>query len=464
MSSRTSRWPVRPRAAGVIPLGALCLAACDTDRPTSPTSSPAVSIASSASLSTVVRELAAQRGIGPLPAPPRVRRPLVLLGRALAFDRILSGTRDISCMTCHVPAFGTGDGKSLSIGQGGIGLGPTRSHPQGVFIPRNAPPLFNLGALRRLFWDGRVEVDAQGEFRTPADAQLTPEMTRVFEFGPASALALFPVTNRLEMRGSSGNELAEIPDGDFTGIWKGLMARLGKIPEYRALFEAAYPGTRFEDMTFAHASNAIGGFLVDQFTFRNSPWDRFLAGRDDALTPQQLDGAQTFLTLKCSVCHNGATFSDQEFHDVAVAQIGPGQGNGPTGHDDFGRMNVTGRAADLYRFRTTPLRNVQLTGPYGHDGAIVDLRAFVEHYSESDRKLLAFDPTQLEAPLRGTLVPNAIDVLAQRDTLLQGVVLSQELVDKLMDYMRALTDDAARDLRRVVPQRVPSGLPVDRAP
>jgi cytochrome c peroxidase len=217
-------------------------------------------------------------------------------------------------------------------------------------------------------------------------------------------------------------------------------------------------------MTFAHASNAIGGFIVDQLTLGGSPWDRFLAGDDGALTPRQLDGAKTFLTLKCSICHNGATFSDQEFHDVAVAQIGPGQGNGPTGHDDFGRMNVTGRAADLYRFRTTPLRNVELTGPYGHDGAIVDLRAFVEHYSESDRKLLAFDPTQLEAPLRGTLVPNAIDVLAQRDTLLEGVVLSQELVDKLTDYMRALTDDAARDLRRVVPQRVPSGLPVDRAP
>ncbi len=62
------------------------------------------------------------------------------------------------------------------------------------------------------------------------------------------------------------------------------MERLGAIPEYRQMFEAAYPGTQFAHMTFAHASNAIAGFLIDQFAFNDSPWDRFLAGDDDALT------------------------------------------------------------------------------------------------------------------------------------------------------------------------------------
>jgi hypothetical protein len=33
-------------------------------------------------------------------------------------------------------------------------------------------------------------------------------------------------------------------------------------------------------------------------------------------------------------------------------------------------------------------------------------------------------------------------------------------VDKLMSYMSALTDDDARNLARLVPDRVPSGLPV----
>ena len=437
--------------------------ACDAPSSTAPVrpTTPA-RVVSSISDADLVRQLAAARGVVPLPPAPYVRPALAHLGQALAFDKILSGTRDISCMTCHLPGFATGDDRSLSIGQGGVGLGPTRSHPGGVFIPRNAPALFNMGAMRHLFWDGRVAVDAGGTIHTPAGGQLTPEMTRVFEFGAISALPMFPVTNRDEMRGYAGNELATVPDADLTAIWAGIMKRLGAIPEYRGLFQAAYPGTKFGDMTFAYASNAIAAFIVDQLTFNNTPWDQFLAGRDDALTTGQLDGAKTFLTLKCSICHNGSTFSDEQFHNVAIAQIGPGVGDGASRRDDFGRMRVTGAADDRYRFRTSPLRNVELTGPYGHDGAITSLRAFVEHYSESDTKLLGYDPSQLEPALRGTALDNAAAILAQRDTLLSGVVFSPEIADKLMQYMSALTDDRARNLSRVVPVRVPSGLRVDR--
>ena len=436
---------------------------CDAPRPTAPRRvTPNGGVSASMSDAQLVRQLAAAREIVPLPPTPLVRPALSRLGQALAFDKILSGTRDISCMTCHLPAFGTGDDRSLSIGQGGVGLGPTRSHPGGVFIPRNAPALFNMSAMRHLFWDGRVEVDGGGAFHTPAGGQLTPEMRRVFEFGAISALPMFPVTNRDEMRGYTGNELAEIPDTALDAVWAGIMKRLGTIPEYRGLFQAAYPGTKFSDMTFAHASNAIAGFIVDRLTFNDTPWDRFLAGRDDALTSGQLEGAKTFLTLKCSICHNGSTFSDEQFHDVAVAQIGPGVGDGTSRRDDFGRMRVTGAVGDRYRFRTSPLRNVELTGPYGHDGSITSLRAFVDHYSESDKKLVAYDPSQLEPSLRGTALDNAAAILAQRDTLLDGVVLTAEIADKLMQYMSALTDDRARNLSRVVPVRVPSGLRIDR--
>ena len=453
----------RAALAGAI----LALAAC-SDRPA--TTAPATADLSrhgpahpvDEATVRAVRLLAAEKGVVPLPRSRRVRRPLVRLGQALAFDPILSGNRNIACTTCHLPAFATGDDRSLSIGEGGLGLGAARAHPGGTFIPRNAPPLFNLGERKRLFWDGRVEVDAAGTVHTPAGAQLTPQMQRVFEFGAISALAMFPVTSRTEMRGQSGNELAAIPDDDLTAIWAGLMHRLGAVPRYRAMFRAAYPHQRFEELTFAHASNAIAGFLVDELSFDNSPWDRFLAGNDRALTARQLQGAKTFLSLRCVSCHTGATFSDDEFHNVALAQFGPGQGNGPSLRDDFGRMNVTGRAEDLYRFRTPPLRNVELTGPYGHDGAVRSLRAFIEHYSESDLKLRSFDPHDLEPALRGTVLTNAEEVLAARDPLLAGVVLSPEVVDDLMAYMEALTDDRARHLSRIVPRRVPSGLPLDR--
>ena len=416
-----------------------------------------------AALSAEVRVLASGRGIGPLPVTVKPRQPLVRLGQMLAFDKVLSGNRDISCMSCHVPRFGTGDGKSLSVGTGSSGLGPDRTHPAGVFIPRNAPPLYNLDAMRTLFWDGRVELDAHGNFRTPAGAQLTSEMTGVLEFGAASALGLFPVTNRAEMRGEIGsNELAALADDDFTGIWQSLMTRLGQIPEYRAMFEAAYPTTKFGNMTFAHASNAMAAFFIAELNFNNTPWDRFLAGDNQALSEKQLVGAKTFMTSRCSICHRGVTFSNQNFHNVAVAQIGPGQGNGIGGRDDFGRFNVTGSAGDLYRFRTTPLRNVELTGPFGHDGAFVSLREFIEHYSESDLKLQAFDPTSLESGLRSTLLANVADILATRDPLMNGIVLTDEMVDQLMDYMSALTDPDARTAKHAAPARVPSGLPVDQ--
>jgi cytochrome c peroxidase len=444
---------------------ALLLSGCTDQQPTAPASlSPSAArdqiSASDITTPRLVRMLAAQRGIGRLEDPRFVRPALVQLGQALMFDPILSGNHDVSCSTCHLPAFATGDGRSLSIGAGGTGLGPSRTHPQGVFIARNAPAVFDIAELQHMFWDGRVEVNRRGQFHTPAATQLTPAMTRVFEFGAISAQPMFPVTSRAEMRGQSGNELTQIPDDNYAAIWAGLMRRLGSIPEYRRMFEDAYPGKRFDKMNFAYASNAIAGFLVAKLTLNNSPWDQFLAGRDRALTSQQLEGARSFLTLKCSICHNGPTFSDDKFHDVAVAQIGPGEGEGLQSRDDFGRMNVTGDPADQYKFRTTPLRNVELTGPYGHDGSIATLQGFIEHYSESDVKLNTFDPSDLEPALRNTLLDNKAGVLAQRDTLLNGVVLTPELVDNLVAYMRALTDPAARNLSRLAPRRVPSGLPV----
>ena len=420
-------------------------------------------------LAAEVRQLTAGRGITALGRPPRVRPALVRLGRALAFDKILSGNRDISCMTCHLASLATGDFRSLSIGQGATGLGATRVHPGEVFIPRNAPPLFNLFALKPLFWDGRIFQDGAG-LHTPAGAAITPAMQGVFELGTVSILPLFPVTNREEMRAASGNELALISDDHPEQIWEALMKRLGKIREYRRMFEQAYPGQRFERMTFAHASNAIGGFFVSRLAFNNSPWDQFLAGNNRAMTMVQLQGAKNFMSARCSICHNGPALTDNLFHNVALAQFGPGEGDGAGGRDDFGRERVTGNPAERYAFRTPALRNVELTAPYGHDGAYFDLRAFVDHYSESHLKLEKFlglpvDPnvSLLEPLLRNTLLPTKNEILATRDPLLTGVFFTPQVVDEVTEFMKALTDPAARNLQRIVPNRVPSGLPVDGA-
>jgi cytochrome c peroxidase len=452
-----------------IPMWAACAAlvlygcAEDDGTTTGPDNQPSVSLSRSEmkALAAEVRQLTAGRGITPLERPAPVRAPLVRLGEALAFDKELSGNRDISCMTCHLPQEGTGDGRSLAIGQGATGLGADRVHPTGAFIPRNAPPLFNLFAMRHLFWDGRVNRDESSLFHTPAGAAVTPDMIQVFEFGSLSALGLFPVVSREEMRADAGNELALISDDHPEQVWQALMVRLGRIPEYRRLFEAAYPGRRFDQMTFAHASNAIAGFLVEKLAFNNSPWDRFLRGNDAAMTPVQLQGAKNFMSARCSVCHNGATLSDDRFHNVAVIQFGPGKGDGPDFRDDFGRFRETGIEADRYAFRTPPLRNVELTAPYGHNGAFFDLREFVDHYSESDVKLMNFTLSPREPLLQNTALNTRAEILLTRDILLDGVFFPPQVVDEVTEFMKALTDPAARNLQRIVPGRVPSGLPVD---
>src|SRR3954463_1192610 len=70
---------------------------------------------------------------------------LVELGRALFFEKALSGNRDVSCATCHNPPSASGDAQPLAIGTGakvsaaGVrSLGANRQ-----FTPRNAPGLFN---------------------------------------------------------------------------------------------------------------------------------------------------------------------------------------------------------------------------------------------------------------------------------------------------------------------------------
>jgi cytochrome c peroxidase len=436
---------------------------CGEDSATAPDTgaAPGMSKSEKNALAAEVRQLTAGRGITALGQPQKVRPALVRLGQALVFDKILSGNHDISCMTCHLPSLATGDARSLSIGQGATGLGVSRVHPDNLFIPRNAPAAFNLFALQPLFWDGRVSEDEFGILHTPAGPALTPGMRAVFEFGTLSALPLFPVVSREEMRAFGGNELAAIGDEHPEQVWQALMVRLGGIPEYRRMFEQAYKGQRFDQMTFAHASNAIAGFLIAELAFNNSPWDVFLAGNDKAMTTIQLQGAKNFMSARCSICHNGPALTDNKFHNVAVAQLGPGKGVGLENRDDFGRALVTGNSADLYAFRTPPLRNVELTAPYGHDGAIIDLREFIDHYSKSHEKLQTYDRMQLEPLLQNTVLGNVAAILSTRDILLSGVEFTPQIVDEVTEFMKALTDPAARNLQNIVPKRVPSGLPVD---
>lgn len=482
-------------------------------------------------LAAGVRSQFAARGIVPITAPSiggtQARRDaLVALGQALVFDKILSDNHDVSCMTCHPPAVGGDDDRTLSMGVGGTGLGASRTG--GRDIPRNAPSIFNLHLMKSLFWDGRVELLPDGTYRTPAGPQLTPAMTQVFELGALSTIGLFPVTNRDEMRDHAPDgrfdDLVNVADGDFTGTWNALMARLRAIPKYRQMFSDAYPSwpgtaaTRIDTMTFAHASNAMAAFMAAKFVSKDSPWDNFVAGDNNAfrivqeITSQSgpvitersvFRGATRFLQT-CANCHNGPLLSDGRFHNTALAQLGPGQGDGGT-TDDFGRARVTGagdpdarcgntgtNASCRYAFRTTPLRNVLLTAPYGHAGEIgrfgndpsfsvdvhndlEDLRAFVAHYAVNPAENLRhYDVNQVDPRFRSTMIPTLDTIIANIDPLFtNGSPVTLADVDPITAFMAANTSltllgaggtsgtSARFALCGVIPASVPSGLPLD---
>lgn len=124
---------------------------------------------------------------------------------------------------------------------------------------------------------------------------------------------------------------------------------------------------------------------------------------------------------------------------------------------------MSGAASDRYLFRTPPLRNVELTGPWMHDGAYTTLAAAVRHYLDPQHSLTAFDAAGLRAELRDSYLDDPSTLQAMLQTLdstpREPAPLSDAQVDDLAAFLRAMTDPAA-DLGAVVPASVPSGLPV----
>jgi len=400
----------------------------------------------------------------------------VELGRLLFFDKLLSGNRNISCATCHHSLTDTGDGLSLGVGEGGRGLGITRdtgSDSDAIHerIPRNAPPVFNLGAreFRRMFHDGRVEVDDSqpSGFRSPAGNDLPLGLDNVL-----AAQATFPVTSTAEMAGQgTENEVAIAAEaGNLPDVWELLAARLRANQIYVDLFQAAFADVdNAGDITFAHAANAIAAFENKAWRADNSPYDRHLRKEPNAISLSARKGMKLFSgKAGCAECHGGRFQTDHEFHAMAMPQIGPGKGDGSEGLEDFGREQVTGDPVHRYTFRTPTLRNVTMTGPWGHDGAYDDLRLMVRHMLDPGDSLYSYDPDQAVLPYRSDLDEIDFELLEDPEVMAavadacdrEPVTLSEGEIDQLMDFLWVLTDPASVDMRDDVPESVPSRLPL----
>ncbi len=448
---------------------------------------------------TEFRKVLAEQGVTPLEPKPEIPRAKVELGQALFFDPVLGGNRDVSCSTCHHPQTGTADGRSRAVGtQAYVSKG--KRLPNGLslidipgsdpvlagfnlnraghpFTPRNSPEVFNRGdsEWENMFWDGRVHRTEDGRFavhqgrlaKSPGSYQVV--MPKIVE-NLLAAQAMMPVLSDDEMRGTKGqtdvsgthNEVGEVLGQNEEEIWTKLLMRVLGIPTYVDMFAAAYPDIPREELHFAHAANAIAAFEIDAFTLLDSPWDRFLAGDDTALNVAEFRGAQLFYgKAQCSQCHTGRLMTDQQMHNMAITPIGPGPH--PEEDADFGVAHRSNAGLDeKYAFRTPPLRNIELTAPYMHNGAYATLESAVRQQLDPFSHLENYDVRELEPEFRGAAHTDPKTIKDIKKTFTDKVTFPISLtdgeIDNLVAFLKSLTSPSARNLDHVIPESVPSGL------
>jgi cytochrome c peroxidase len=393
------------------------------------------------------------------------------IGQLLFYDKILSGNRNISCGTCHHHDQAGGDGLSLGIGEGGIGVGPDRTAEDiRKRIPRNAPSLWNIGhnSIDLLFWDGRLEVSDQFDngFDSPAEEWLPAGLDNI-----VAAQSLFPLTAQFEMAGNPGeNDIAGATHDRIDAAWPIIEARIRAEPEYVRLFLQAFDSVNdISDITIVEIGNAIGAFITTEWRSFDSPYDAWLTGTP--LPDSAERGRDLFFgTAGCASCHNGPLFTDQDFHALGLPAFGPGRTRSfDQMPRDLGRTGETDLLSDAYRFRTPSLRNIALTAPYGHNGAYPNLGDMIRHHLDPVGARAAWTTDMAALPVAPWM--EGVDFAIQQDrremerqqTVLDiiPVTMNETQVADIEAFLHVLTGNTAEERPLGRPATVPSGLPVD---
>lgn len=245
-------------------------------------------------------------------APPRVpadnamSASKVELGRRLFYDADLSADGTLACASCHEQKRAFADGNATRPGvHGGAGR-------------RNAPGLANVGWFERL------------TFADPAATSLETQ-------------ALIPLFGEhpVEM-GMKGKE------AEFE-------RRLGADRCYRQMFAKAFPerGGRIDGQSVTAALAAFERTIISY----GSSYDLFRGGDAAALSPLAQQGERIFNARGCAACHSWPNFTDRDYHRLE-----------PVSDRDRGLVERTKQPGDAGKFRTPSLRNVEMTGPWWHDG------------------------------------------------------------------------------------------------
>ncbi len=308
------------------------------------------------------------------------------LGRYLFFDPLLSANHRQACASCHQPAKGFADGKAVSTGA----FGQPGS--------RSAPSLWNVGFLKKLFWDARADSLEQQ--------------------------ALIPLFAPHEMANNAEQ----------------LLADLSTSPAYPALFAEAFPadepsGSRQQPprITLAQIATALAAFQSSLVSL-NSRYDQYALGYQDALNENEIKGLNVFRSFvaRCAECHTPPLFTNQQ-----IAVIGTPE---PAGMPfDPGVGNTPEKAKLRGGFKVPTLRNIAKTAPYMHSGRFATLDEAAEFYTKG----------------RGHAVPK--DEHLQLHWHIWEPKLSPDEIHQLSVFLQTLTDES---LLPATPTRLPSGLPL----
>jgi len=329
----------------------------------------------------------------PPPAPfgNQITAAKAYLGKTLFWDEQMSSTRTVACGTCHRPGkggsdprtivgdnrsrnpgpdgrFGTLDdvfgspGVPLNYADGNYGLDPFFGMREQV-TGRKSPSYLNAGySPVGLFWDGRA-LDA---FRDPLTNNILLSDTASLEsqsVGPPVSSAEMGHMNR-DWSQVAERIQASKPLALATNIPTGLATWIG-TRTYPELFEEVFGTT---EVTPARIAMAIATHERTLFSDR-TPLDRAIYGIEP-LTASENNGRLLFTGFKCDFCHAGPLLTNHSFFNIGVRPQS----------EDAGRFSVTNDENDRSAFKTPNLRNVELRGPFMHNGGLSTIEDVVEFY------------------------------------------------------------------------------------
>lgn len=218
-----------------------------------------------------------------------------------------------------------------------------------------------------------------------------------------------------DLQDQAGGPLLNPVEMDMTA--EHVVDQLKGIPGYVDAFARAFPGQQ-EPISLDNVRDSIALFEATLVT-PNSPFDRYLRGDANALTAAQQEGLQLFIDKGCAGCHGGINIGGGMYAPFGVVER-PGAEMLPPG--DKGRFEVTKTVSDEYVFKVPTLRNIELTPPYFHTGSAWDLR-------------------------------QAVAVMGSSQL---GIELSVADVDRITDFLRALTGEQPEVVYPILPPSVAS--------